>query len=94
MHAYVVLSLLTGARTEEMRGLRWDRVVAHSEQRQSWIPVSEAGAGGGDRCKGVRGRPEHLVPCHRDAGAAFKRARGLACSVVHRACHLDRGPCR
>ena len=26
MHAYVVLSLLTGARTEELRALRWDHV--------------------------------------------------------------------
>ena len=26
MHAYVVLSLLTGARTEELRALRWDEV--------------------------------------------------------------------
>jgi integrase len=26
MHAYIVVSLLTGARTEEMRALRWDQV--------------------------------------------------------------------
>ncbi|GHE40128.1 site-specific integrase [Streptosporangium violaceochromogenes] len=26
LHAYIVLSLLTGARTEELRGLRWDHV--------------------------------------------------------------------
>jgi hypothetical protein len=26
MHAYIVVSLLTGARTEEMRALTWDRV--------------------------------------------------------------------
>lgn len=43
MHAYIVVSLLTGARTEEMRGLRWDHVVAHDEQRGTWIPVTEAG---------------------------------------------------
>jgi len=45
MHAYVVVSLLTGARTEEMRGLRWDHVVADDEQRAAWIPVIEAGWG-------------------------------------------------
>jgi len=45
MHAYVVVSLLTGARTEEMRGLRWDHVVAYEDQRQAWIPVTEAGWG-------------------------------------------------
>jgi integrase len=43
MHAYIVVSLLTGARTEEMRGLRWDHVVAHDEQSHAWIPVPEAG---------------------------------------------------
>lgn len=43
MHAYIVVSLLTGARTEEMRGLRWDHVVAFDEQRQAWIPVPETG---------------------------------------------------
>jgi integrase len=43
MHAYVVVSLLTGARTEEMRGLRWDHVVAFDEQRQAWTPVPDAG---------------------------------------------------
>jgi integrase len=45
MHAYIVVSLLTGARTEEIRGLRWDHVVAYDEQRQAWIPVTEAGWG-------------------------------------------------
>jgi hypothetical protein len=43
MHAYVVLSLLTGARTEEVRVLRWDHVVAYDDARQSWVPVSVAG---------------------------------------------------
>ena len=45
MHAYVVVSLLTGARTEEMRGLRWDHVVAYDDQRQAWLPVTVAGWG-------------------------------------------------
>lgn len=43
MHAYVVVSLMTGARTEEVRALRWDHVVAYDDARQSWIPVSVAG---------------------------------------------------
>jgi len=43
MHSYIVVSLLTGARTEEIRGLRWDHVVAFDEERQAWIPVPEAG---------------------------------------------------
>ncbi len=42
MHAYVVLSVLTGARTEELRALRWDHVVAYDETGQAWIPVSAA----------------------------------------------------
>ena len=31
MHPYIVLSLLTGARTEELRALRWDDVVLKTE---------------------------------------------------------------
>jgi integrase len=40
---YVVLSLLTGARTEELRELRWDHVVAYAEAKQNWRPVTEVG---------------------------------------------------
>jgi integrase len=41
LEAYVVLSLLTGLRTEEVRALRWDHVVAWVGGQ--WRPVSEAG---------------------------------------------------
>jgi integrase len=43
MRAYVVLSLLTGARTEELRGLSWPHVVAFDEGRRAWLPVAETG---------------------------------------------------
>lgn len=43
MRAYVVLSLLTGARTEELRSLSWPHLVAFDEDRQTWRPVDEAG---------------------------------------------------
>ena len=43
LRAYVVLSLLTGARTEELRGLTWSHVVAYDNQRQQWRPVTAAG---------------------------------------------------
>ena len=41
LEAYVVLSLLSGLRTEEARALRWDHVVAWVSGQ--WVPVSEAG---------------------------------------------------
>jgi integrase len=41
LEAYITLSLLTGLRTEEVRALRWDHVVAWV--RGQWEPVSEAG---------------------------------------------------
>jgi integrase len=41
LEAYIVLSLLTGLRTEEVRALRWDHVVAWVGGQ--WQPVSEAG---------------------------------------------------
>ncbi len=43
LHAYVVLSLTTGIRTEEARALRWDHVVAWVKSRRSWRPVPEVG---------------------------------------------------
>ncbi|MEV5706032.1 site-specific integrase [Actinoallomurus sp. NPDC052274] len=43
LHAYVVLSLMTGVRTEEARALRWDHVVAWIDDRTGWRPVTEAG---------------------------------------------------
>ena len=41
LEAYIVVSLLSGVRTEEARALRWDHVVAWVGEQ--WVPVSEAG---------------------------------------------------
>jgi len=41
LEAYVILSLLSGVRTEEARALRWDHVVAWVGGR--WVPVLDAG---------------------------------------------------
>jgi integrase len=43
LHAYVVVSLLTGIRTEEARALRWSHVVASADDEAAWVPVTEAG---------------------------------------------------
>jgi integrase len=43
MRQYVILSLLTGARTEEVRKLDWSHVVAFDKSFRAWRPVSEAG---------------------------------------------------
>jgi integrase len=43
LHAYVVVSLLTGIRTEEARALRWSHVVAWADDDAAWVPVIEAG---------------------------------------------------
>jgi integrase len=41
LEAYIVVSLLSGVRTEEARALRWDHVVAWAGEQ--WVPVLEAG---------------------------------------------------
>jgi len=43
LHAYVVLSLLVGIRTEEARALRWDHVVTWADDSAGWQPVSTVG---------------------------------------------------
>jgi integrase len=43
LYAYVVLSLMTGIRTEEARALRWDHVVTWSDEGGGWQSVTEAG---------------------------------------------------
>jgi integrase len=43
LFAYIVLSLLTGARTEELRELTWSHVVADDQDRKEWVPVTVAG---------------------------------------------------
>jgi integrase len=43
LHAYVVLTIMTGIRTEEARALRWDHVVAWVDDATGWQPVTEAG---------------------------------------------------
>jgi integrase len=42
LNAYVVLSLMTGVRTEEARALRWDHVVAWTKDA-GWQPVTDVG---------------------------------------------------
>jgi hypothetical protein len=43
LHAYVVLSLLVGIRTEEARALHRDHVVTWVNDPAGWQPVSSAG---------------------------------------------------
>lgn len=43
LHAYVVLSLMTGVRTEEARALHWSHVVAWVPEAKEWRPVTETG---------------------------------------------------
>ena len=43
LHAYVVLSLLVGIRTEEARALRWDHVVTWADDLARWQPITSAG---------------------------------------------------
>jgi integrase len=54
LHAYVVLSLLVGIRTEEARALRWDHVVTWVDDSVGWQPVTAVGfapaRAGEDRC--------------------------------------------
>ncbi|MFG3437952.1 hypothetical protein ACGF0J_11995 [Nonomuraea sp. NPDC047897] len=41
LHAYVVIGLTAGVRTEEARTLRWDHVVIWIPSLKKWQPVTE-----------------------------------------------------
>ncbi|MGI5284869.1 site-specific integrase [Nonomuraea polychroma] len=43
LRSYVVISLMTGIRTEEARALRWDHVVAWMPSLKEWQPVTKVG---------------------------------------------------
>jgi integrase len=43
LHAYVVLSLLVGIRTEEAPALRWDHPVTWVDDSAGWQPIDTAG---------------------------------------------------
>lgn len=43
MYAYIVLSLLTGIRIEELRALCWSHMIAFDAERNEWVPVKQAG---------------------------------------------------
>jgi integrase len=43
LHAYVVLSVMTGVRTEEARALHWEHVVAWVPEAGEWQPVTQTG---------------------------------------------------
>ncbi|MEU4225986.1 tyrosine-type recombinase/integrase [Nonomuraea sp. NPDC026600] len=43
IRAYIVVSLLSGVRTEEVRAIQWSHVVAYDQKTKAWRPVSEIG---------------------------------------------------
>ena len=65
MHAYVVLSLLTGARTEELRALRWDRLDLDADT--PFMEVWRSVRAGGDTKTPRSRRTLELPDAARDA---------------------------
>jgi integrase len=80
LHEYVVLSLLTGARTEELRALRWDHVFLDAEP--SYIAVWRSVRLGGDtkteKSRRTLGLPEIGVTALREELALQDADRYMA----------------
>ncbi|MFC5822816.1 tyrosine-type recombinase/integrase [Nonomuraea insulae] len=95
MRAYIVLSLLIGARTEELRALLWSHVVAYDEARAAWLPVSRAAGSttssrptsGDPSGKRAKPRPSSLGGRSSCPSAAWPR---WACSRTPRTSHRRR----
>ena len=75
MHAYIVVSLLTGARTEELRALTWDHVDLDGEPNAR-IPVPPHVAVWRSVRTGVTPRPT-------DPGGLSPRPHGLTAVPGH-----------
>jgi integrase len=87
MHAYVVLSLLTGARTEELRALRWDEV--HLEERSNgnfvvpphlavWRSVRKGGDTKTKKSRRTLALPQRCIDALRSQREVQARDRELA----------------
>jgi hypothetical protein len=83
LHAYIVLSLLVGIRTEEARALHWDHVVIWVDDPAGWQPVSSAGfdpsraAKAGSRSTSGARSVKAATPRPRNPGGPW-RCRGVA----------------
>ncbi|WP_230207843.1 tyrosine recombinase XerC [Microlunatus sp. Gsoil 973] len=95
MHAYIVLSLLTGGRTEELRGLRWEHVHldptrAGDEKIGPYIEVWHSVRRGGDtktrRSRRTLALPQRCVGVLRKRRADQERERLLAGDQWHNSC--------
>jgi integrase len=84
MHAYIVVSLLTGLRPEEVRALRWDRVhLAHASGLPPYVEVWRSVRLGGDtktpksrRTLAVSGYVIAVLEGHRAAQADARAQAG------------------
>ena len=85
LHAYVVLSLLVGIRTEEARALRWDHVVTWADDSAGWQPVTTAGF---DPARA--GEDRYAIYVWRWDGRPSPRAVSLPIRVAHPGWARDR----
>jgi hypothetical protein len=82
LHAYVVLSLLVGIRTEEARALRWDHVVTWVDDSAGWQPITTVGFDPARRARnGTRstsGAPSGMaeIPRPRSPGGPWRCRTG------------------
>ena len=83
LHAYIVVSLLTGARTEELRPLRWEHVHLDQNEGPAYIEVWRSVRDGGDT-KTKRSRRTLALPArcaralvqHREQQGVARMADG------------------
>jgi len=81
MHAYIVLSLLTGARTEELRALTWSHVDLDGEPPS--VPVVAIGARG-------PGHQDATVAAHPRAPKGLRNGTSSPQTVANTKSHAQR----
>lgn len=83
MHAYIVVSLLTGARTEELRALRWDEVYLEPQgdvppHIAVWRSVRKGGDTKTHKSRRTLALPQRCIDALRAQHAMQERDRELA----------------
>ena len=93
LHAFIVLCLLTGVRSEEARALTWEHVSLEAGTSSVWRSVRAHGDTKTNRSQRTLKLPEIAVEALRGQGAGGRGSRRLGSGPTLRSCGRSTGWC-